>query len=139
LKSAAPLQSDELIEKISGMKTYDPVFFLCLARGLGFRLNGESTRKEKFEGAFAFRSLFGISPETACTMYQLGNLNKKKITPKHFLWGLILLQSYETETNLAAVFATTRKTFRKRAFAAIRAVASALPLVVSNMLVMIIF
>ena len=45
--------------------------------------------------------------------------------PKHFLWGLVLAKQYGTETFYAAVFNTTRKTFRKYSFKALHAIAGA--------------
>ena len=80
----------------------------------------------------AFKSIFGISPETASLVYRIGELNRKKVTPKHFLWGVALAKQYGTETSMASMFRTTRKTFRKRTYRALKACADILPLVVRN-------
>lgn len=116
------------------MVTCNAQYFLALARNIGYRLNNENNRAEKVEGSYAFRAIFGISPEVCSVVYRISKMREKKILPRHLLWGLALANSYDTESNFASVFNVTRKTFRKRAFEALVACASALPQVVSVLL-----
>ena len=61
------------------MVRYNTEHFLWVARGLGYQLNGER-RIEKYEGAFVFRSIFGIDPSVCSFVYRLSNAKAKGIT-----------------------------------------------------------
>ena len=109
---------------------YDPHTFIVVARGIGYQLSGEHRRQEKYDGAIAFKQIFGISPDTASLVYQLGQLNRKKVSVKHYLWAVALAKQYGTETVMASNLGTTRKTFRKRTYRALQACSEFVPHVV---------
>lgn len=63
-----------------------------------------------------FRYMFGVGLETCVNAWNLcvdsGNL-PDGAQPFHFLWALMFLKLYETESLLARLAGTTRKTYRK--------------------------
>lgn len=66
-----------------------------------------------------FKSLFGVSPEVAGTMwdsYLMENgllLRHPLAKKKHLLWALLFLFSYPTETVSCVITKASRKTYRK--------------------------
>ena len=81
------------------MMVLDANHFIWLARGLGFKLNGEVHCLKKFEGSFAFRCRFNVNSEVASFVHCLGGVKKKKIGPNHFLWGFPLASECKTKTR----------------------------------------
>jgi hypothetical protein len=70
-------------------------------------------RYEGQSGWREFRANFGCSPGVCAVAYRKCGFQNHEATPTHFLWGLLLLFSYDTESRLASRVNTTRKTFRK--------------------------
>jgi hypothetical protein len=63
-----------------------------------------------------FRTLFGVGPDVAAHIWNhLSRYGWKppSTRPKYLLWALLFLKNYGTETALAALAQTSRKTFRK--------------------------
>ena len=93
------------------MLHYDPNHFICVARGIGYRLTGELHCQEMYEGFMAFKAIFGLSPETAAYVYAFGELKNKKVSVSHFLWASAFAKEYSNEITISASFEVTRKTF----------------------------
>ena len=65
-----------------------------------------------------FRAHFGCSPDVCSDIWEkisrsTPGLSREGAMPKHLLWALNFLKSYDTEDILAARFGTTRVTLRK--------------------------
>jgi len=70
-----------------------------------------------------FRYLFGVSLDTCVTAWNLcvdSNLLPFGTQQYHFLWALMFLKLYGTESMLARLAGATRKTFRKWVWPIIR-------------------
>lgn len=102
----------------------EPKLLLRIANGVGLKLRGENRRIEMYEGSLVFRSLFGVSPEVACQIYNTAKFKEAKLTPKHLLWALAHANLYMTESAMPAMVETTRKTFRKYTFRALARIGS---------------
>ena len=73
--------------------------------------------KHKSTSESSFRSLFGVSAETASrTWAQLAPRRPQKSNPVHLLMGLFKLKNYSSDNFCAALFSTDRKTFSKWAW-----------------------
>lgn len=61
-----------------------------------------------------FRGLFGIVP-VVCSMVwdKIYQDIDSSAEPKHFLWSLVFLKVYSTETVHSSLFGTNPKTYRK--------------------------
>jgi hypothetical protein len=87
--------------------------FLCFGKTMIGRLTlTHRPSLSRFELEREFRSLYGVGPDVCCTLWSTCGYNKKT-KPKHLLWGLMFLKTYETENILAKIAGTNRKTFRK--------------------------
>jgi hypothetical protein len=113
-----------------------PSSFLHLGKKIiGLRAN----RSEKIARR-RFKAHFGATPEKCTTVWNLvcrsssnnGLPFEQVAKPEHLLWGLMLMKMYATEITMAAKVGTDEKTFRKRAWQAIEAIASVSKYVVSN-------
>ena len=60
----------------------------------------------------AFRSFFGTSPKTCASLWKISNF-PSKTRPKHLMWALMFLKSYDTEIKLSSLAGVSPKTFRK--------------------------
>ena len=112
------------------MIKYCERFFVHLARGMEYKLDGELRYVENTAWAYiAFCFLFGINP--ASMIYCIAEMHKKKITPTHLLWALSHAKIYNTEKLMASKLDVSHKTFRKRLFQAMQAITAVLPKVES--------
>lgn len=67
-----------------------------------------------------FSSYFGIDRDVCEKTWQLiARQNQHRLQPNHFLWGLLLLKVYSTESVLSGISGVTEKTFRKWSWYAI--------------------
>ena len=74
-----------------------------------------------------FRSFFGVDPDVCTCLYSKTFRfmeGKKGSIPQHLLWALMLMKVYATEGVLASFAGVTEKTFRKRAWEYIQAIAT---------------
>ena len=59
-----------------------------------------------------FRAFFGVGLITCVKLWEMCNF-PAKTKPKHMMWALMFLKTYDTEEVLASCANTTPKTFRK--------------------------
>ena len=101
--------------------------FQLEARAIFRKSSGESYDKD-------FRSLFGVGLQVCCQTYRLceqSNNLPDRCEPKFFLWALMFLKLYDTESVLARMAKTTRKTYRKWVWPVLECIARLYPQVVS--------
>lgn len=82
-----------------------------------------------------FKRTYGVSPDVCSQTWELltfHNVVSKKARPKHLLWALAFLNTYNTEIFLSRLLTTTEKTFRKWCWALINSVCQLYPYVVST-------
>ena len=88
------------------MAIYSPQAFWVLAQNL-FKVKEDRT----------FRALFGTSTDVCSVLWDYCATHKRRpkrgMKPKHLLWSLRFLKSYDTEDSLSTWAETTRKTWRK--------------------------
>ena len=81
---------------------------------LGGQIAGHVLVSGRVEHERNFRSFFGVSSKTCANAWaRVFIRSPPSFTRSHFLWGLMLMKVYATETVLASLAGTTRKTFRK--------------------------
>lgn len=91
---------------------FTPDAFLAL----GAQLSGKLTIEKRSSAEEFFKSTYGANHEVCSITWELLSVHKKKpckASPKHLLWGLILLNTYATESFLAGICGVTPKTYRK--------------------------
>lgn len=84
-----------------------------------FRLIGEDIVGRSGHGnSRCYVAFFGLSPLRVAQLWSLiiETRSAKSFAPKHLLWGLLLLRSYNREEVLAALVGVMEKTFRKWAW-----------------------
>ena len=105
--------------------------FILLARGMLGRSSGrvESATRD-------YVSLFGISARTTVDVWNRCDFDHEaKLRPKHLLWALLMMKTYSSQAIMAALAGTTRKTFRKWAWKAMRVMADSHSDIVSGLFV----
>jgi hypothetical protein len=106
---------------------------------LGMQIMGWTKRKEITQRR-RFKSHFGATPEKCSTVWRLLCQSTAKQglpydqigKPEHLLWGLMLLKMYGTEITMAAKVGTDEKTFCKRLWQVVEAIATLAKHLVSN-------
>lgn len=98
--------------------------FLRIGRSM-LGANGRESRDRDFKG------LFGVPVVVCMDVWQQCDFVGEGMKPKHLMWGLLMLKIYGNQSVLAAVASTTRKTFRKHAWKAVKLIAARYPDVVS--------
>ena len=72
-----------------------------------------------------FRSFFGTSPQVCAILWDiLSTQRPPNSTPKHLLWGLLLLKQYNIESINAVLVGASEKTFRKWSLIYVRLIAN---------------
>ena len=93
-----------------------------------FNTNGKSTVSRR-----EFRSFFGVSSKVCSNMWSKYNdVLPKKSIPKHLLWVLLFLKSYNTEDIAASLAGCDRKTFRNKVWPILKAITKRAKRVVSS-------
>lgn len=87
-----------------------PAGFLTLA-GTIMMSSKSSTNSRNFT-IRQYIGHFGCSPDVCTTLWELIPYQKGGL-PKHLLWALLFLKTYNAEDVLSTMVGTTRKTFRK--------------------------
>ena len=109
------------------------------------RLGRKFTRKDKSRPLWPpskterrrFKSMFGVGPEVCTIVFSLVvdhfNLTGKSANPLHFLWSLLLLKVYSSETvHCALAGGADEKSFREESWTWVRYVAELSYDLVSN-------
>jgi hypothetical protein len=92
-----------------------------------FRIIGDGILGRMVNGSRGFVALFGIPPLKVYQLWQLiddGHKRDKKYLPKHLMWALLLLRTYNREEVLATLVGVTEKTYRKWAWMMIQEIAA---------------
>jgi hypothetical protein len=81
-----------------------------------FRVIGERIlRRMSTNNDRQFLALFGVPPIHAYKLWRMiiDNGNPEKIAPKHLMWALFFLRTYNREEVIATIMGVTEKTLRK--------------------------
>lgn len=92
---------------------WSPQAFLALG---GRTLSAEHQRRQGWDEGLIFRSSYGVSHDVCSHVWEYMHQHRTKpeqAMPKHLLWALLFLKTYETEVFLCALVGTTTKSFRK--------------------------
>jgi hypothetical protein len=82
---------------------------------IGLAIIGRSVKSEKL-ARDRFASSYGTEPLIAAILWEMmmnSNIQYDKPFPKHLLWALMFLKSYDTEMNIASRLRVDEKTYRK--------------------------
>ena len=77
-----------------------------------------------------FCLFFGTSPKTCASLWKICNFPSKS-RPKHLMWALMFLKSYDTENKLSSLAGVSLKTFQKWIWLIIDEIAKVMHKVVS--------
>ena len=81
--------------------------FLLLARGILGRSSGRRDSQDR-----DYKALFGVSLRVTCDVWNVAGFEQdRKLRPKHLLWALLMMKTNSSQSVLAALTQTTRKTF----------------------------
>lgn len=91
---------------------------------LGHQITGHNIRGSIGMGHRIFRAFFGTSPQVCEIVWDMLTTRRPpNSTPKHLLWGLMMLKQYNIESINATLVGVTEKTFRKWSLIYIRLIA----------------
>ena len=94
-----------------------------LCTPLAFEIISGSVAGGNSEGIRSFKARFGCSPDVCSVLWEMMSNRRSKprnMIPKHLLWALLFLKTYNSETVLSGVLGIERKTFRKWVWTVIR-------------------
>ena len=72
----------------------------------------QSAKKESNVSDREIRAFFVTSLKTCASLWKICDF-PNKTRPKHMMWGLMFLKSYDSEIKLASLSGVSAKTFRK--------------------------
>ena len=70
-----------------------------------------------------FVGLFGMEPKLVSIVWRKNNKDGENHEPKHLLWAMCFLKTYNTESSMAAMFHTNRMTYRTHMWNLVRDIA----------------
>lgn len=109
-----------------------------LCTPLAFQILSGSVAGGNREGLRSFKARFGCSPDVCSVLWEMMSIRRTKprnMTPKHLLWALLFMKTYNSETMLSGLLDVERKTFRKWIWLVIRQIQRLKRKVVSVILV----